>query len=892
MRILGILRLRLRSLFRRAEVEAELHEEFQDYLEREIEAGIAHGFTPTEARLAALRKLGGMARSQEECREVRGILLIEHALQDARYALRTLRKSPGYTVAAVLALTLGIGATTAVFSVVNAVLLKPFSVPDADHLLVLKISGDECCGVSPTKFVYFRTLTDVLQNVSAFYSTVVTYTSLSRSETLPALEVTADTFRSFGMRMLEGRDFAPGEDGPGGPDVAVISETLRRARFKNEPQVLGHVLILNGKPYTVIGVVNETSTIQEFNPGPIPSVFVPFRIDPNTDDQSDYFSVVARQRPGVPLDVLQARLAQSTAAYRRRFPKDLVRGQQFAAISLREALAGDVRPLILMLFGAVALVLLIACANVASLMLARGAGRNREIAVRMAIGAGRGRVVRQLVTESAMLFLLGGTLGSILGFVGMRWLLSLNEYGLPLAGKGGSAVSMDWRVMMFVLTVSLATGVLFGLFPAFQSSRDFGGSLKDSSGRSGTGRHENRVRAAFVVAEVGLAVVLVVGTALLIRSFVAIYKMDRGFETRNIAILRVALTGPKYSRTAAVADTIGHSLDSIRRVPGVAAAGVTFCCVPLEGDADLPFEIVGRPTNDHMDAGWITPTPGYLDALRIPILRGRGFTDRDDIHAPAVALINKAMAEEFWKDEDPLKDRIVLGRQLGGGFSTEPPRQIIGIVGNVRDLELEDRVRPTVYEPIAQIPDAEGAEFFPTSQLSWVIRTQGPPDSSIAAIQRELRETTGLPGVDVHSMEDVVSRSGARRRFGLQLMSIFGSIALALAAIGIYGLMAYTVEQRRREIGIRLALGAEARNVRGMVIKQGLGLAVAGVVSGLAAALGLSQLLQSFLFRVTPHDPIAFGVTPAILTIVALLAVWVPARRASRVDPVEALRHE
>jgi len=312
----------------------------------------------------------------------------------------------------------------------------------------------------------------------------------------------------------------------------------------------------------------------------------------------------------------------------------------------------------------------------------------------------------------------------------------------------------------------------------------------------------------------------------------------------------------------------------------------------LEGEADLPFEIVGRSTIDHADAGWVTASSGFLDAFRVRVVRGRGFTDQDDSRAPAVALINERMAEEYWKNEDPLKDRVVLGHALGGTFAAEPPRQIIGVVGNVRDGDLDDTIRPIVYVPIAQIPDTEGAELFPTTPLSWVVRTEALPDATIRAIQRELRAATDLSSVDLHNMSDVISHSTARRQFSMQLMTMFGAIALALAAIGIYGLMAYSVEQRRREIGIRLALGAQVGSVRRMVLMQVLGLALAGVILGLSAALGLSRLLESFLFRVGPNDPIAFAVTPAVLGAIALLAGWLPARRASRVDPVEALRHE
>ena len=659
--------------------------------------------------------------------------------------------------------------------------------------------------------------------------------------------------------------------------------------------MLGKTISLDGEAHTVIGIVGDISALHAYVP--FSEVYVPFQIDPNSSDQGAYFNVVARLKSGTTLDQARARLRVSTREYRTKFPTDLGPKESFTAKRFREDMVGGHRPLLLVLLGAVSLVLLIACANVANLLLARAASRRREIAIRAAIGAGRGRMIRQLLTESALLSLAGGTLGLLLGYGGIRALLAINTAGLPMVGENGTAVTIDWRVMGFALLISLGTGIVFGLFPALEGSRaDLNAVLKDGSGRLGGGPRQNKARALLVISEVSVAVVLLVGSGLLIRSFAALYAVDPGFDAKNIVTMNVLLTGPKYSKSAGVADAVRTGLEQLRSLPGVVAASAT-CCLPLaQGTYDMNFDIMGRPEkvlSAGQAVGWATVSPGYFEVLKIPVKRGRTFGAGDDGKSPAVVVINERMAQEYWKDGDALGERIAIGRRGGmKELKDEPVRQIIGIVGDIRSEGLDTKPHPIMYVPQAQLPDAENALFSRLLPLAWVVRTRGQPRGLIPAIQEQLRHSTGLPVTDVASMDQVVWADTARQRFAVLLMTVFGSTALLLAAIGIYGLMAYTVEQRTREIGIRMALGAESHQVRNMVVRQGMSLALGGVVAGLAAAWGLARLITSFLFGVRVHDLPVFVAVPIVLCIVALVAVYAPANRASRVNPIDSLRYE
>jgi len=823
-------------------------------------------------------------------------------LQDVTHSIRMFRKSPGFTITALAALALGIGATTAIFSIVNTVLLKPMPVPDPDRFVMLMNTyvsdkGESGSGpaASPAKFAHWRAQSSVLGDVSAYRTGVMNFTGGELAEQLRSMQMSADTFRCWGTPILKGRSFTPEEDLPEGPHVALISQELWQRRFAGDPQILGKSISLSGDSYTVIGVAADNPAWLEF--GPPTQVYVPFQLDPNSRDQGHYFSVTARLKPGVSLKQAQARLQASTGEYRAKFPNALGPKDGFTVSLFRDAIVGDIRTVLLVLLGAVVLVLLIACANVANLLLARATGRRREIAIRAAVGAGRGRMIRQLLTESVLLSVAGGVLGLLLGYVGIRALLAVNTAGLPRVGEDGIAVGMDWRVMGFAVLVSLATGIIFGLLPALQGSRaDLSSVLKESSGRSGTALKQNKARAALVVSEVGLAVILLVGSALLIRTFLALYAVDPGFDTKNVVTMRMSLTGPKYLKSLGVADTIRNGVERVRALPGVEIASAT-CCVPLQGGYGLPFNIVGKPPVDGPysgGGGWSTVSPGFFEVFKIPVKRGRSFNDRDDDKSPPVVVINEAMAKQYWKDGDPLKDRILIG---GGAanmkeLKDEPARQIIGIVGNVRQGALNGDPGPMMYVPQTQLTDAINALNVRLTPVAWVVRTRMEPHSLVPAIREQLRQATGLPISDVRSMDEVVSLSTARQRFNMLLMTVFGSAALLLAAIGIYGLMAYSVEQRRQEIGIRLALGAEAGQVRNMIVRQGMGLALAGVVVGIGVAWALSRLIESLLFGVKARDPLVFAAVPAVLSMVAFLAVWLPANRASRVNPVESLRYE
>ena len=819
--------------------------------------------------------------------------MFESFVRDLKHSLRMFAKSPAFAFAAVAALTLGIGVNTAIFSVVDAVLLKPVAFPEPDRLVVFMNTGPQGSfpAASPAKFQHYREQSDVVQDVAAYRTGVVNYTGGSFPEQLRSGQVTSEFFKLFGAPVALGRTFTADEDRPEGPKVAVLSQRLWGSRFNNDPNVIGRTISLSGEPYTIVGVLGNFH-FEDF--GPSPQVWLPFQLDPNTKDQGHYFQAAGRLKPGVTLDQAKSKLQFSAAEYTRKFPNALQPNAGFTVQPIREVLVRNVKNSLLVLAGAVSFVLLIACANVANLLLARATGRRREIAVRAAIGGSRGRIIRQLLTESLVLSAAGGILGLAFGIAGIRALLSINTAGLPRVGEQGALVGLDWRVVAFTLGVALATGILFGLIPALQSSKaDLTTTLKESSGRSGTGFRQNKARSILVVTEVALALVLLIGSALLIRTAVALAHVDPGFDSSHVLTMRMSLTGPRFLKAEGVAQLVRDGVERLRTVPGVEVASAT-CCVPLQGGYGLPFKIVGRKSDGPFDGGgsWMTVSPGYFEVFKIPVKRGRSFTDHDDSHGPGVVIINEAMAKQFWPKGDPLNERLIIGRGIMREFADEPERQIIGIVGDTRDGGLNNDPNPTMFIPQAQVPDLANALNVRLTPMAWVVRTQGEPHLVSSAVQEQLRQATGLPVTDVRSMNEVVSLSTSRERFNMWLMSVFGVSALVLAAIGIYGLMAYSVEQRTQEIGIRLALGAQAAQVKNMVVFQGMRLAVIGVVIGIGAAFWLARLISTFLFGVTARDPLVFGGVPALLTIVALLAVWIPARRASKVDPMIALRYE
>jgi len=824
---------------------------------------------------------------------------MEAFFKDLKHSLRMFAQSPAFTLAAVAALTLGIGANTAIFSVVNAVLLKPVAMPDSDRVVVFINTSPRGPGgpaASPAKFAHYRQQTDIVEDVSAFNTGVMNYTGGQFPEQLKSARVSADFLKLVGAPFRLGRNFSADEDKPQGRKVAVISRSLLETRLNGDPAIVGKSISLGNEPYTIVGVLN-TFDFREY--GPTPQVWTLFQFDPNSADQGHYFQVMARLKPGVTVQQAYGRMQSSAKDYRDKFPKAIGPNAGFGVLKVQDALVrGDVKSSLFVYLGAVAFVLLIACANVANLLLVRATGRRREIAIRAAIGGSRGRLIRQLLTESVVLSLAGGVLGLFVGWAGIRALLSINTAGLPRVGDAGAMVGLDWSVVAFTVAVSLFTGIVFGLIPAIQSSKtDLTTTLKESSGRSGTGFRQNKMRSTLVVIEVALALVLLIGSALLIRTAMALGHVDPGFDTHNVLTLKMSLKGAQYEKAEAVEQVVRNGVERLKRIPGVVEASAT-CCVPLQGGYGLPFRIVGRPLASdsqgpyHGGAGWMTVSPGYFEVFKIPVKKGRTFNERDTGASTPVVIINEAMAKQYWPNGDPLADKLLIGKGVMREFAAETDRQIVGITADIRSNGLDSDPQPQMWIPQAQIPDLANALNVSLTPISWIVRTQVPPQSLSNAIQESLRETTGLPVTDVESMDAIVSTSVSRQRFNMWVMSVFGGCALLLAAIGIYGLMAYSVEQRTQEIGIRMALGAQAAQVRRMVIGQGMALALTGIVIGLAGAFGLARFITTFLFGVTAKDPAVFTAVPLILAVVSLIAVWLPARRASNVDPLTALRYE
>jgi putative ABC transport system permease protein len=817
---------------------------------------------------------------------------------DLRYAARTLGRNPDFAVMAIAVLALGIGSSTAIFSVVNKVLLEPLPYPDPDRLVQLMATsptGDQSV-VSIPKFINWRDNTSAFQEMAAYdvAGLGINLTEGEFPETLKAARVSADYFRLFGAKIAIGRGFSKVEDGSGGPHVTVISYGLWRRRFGSNVTLVGRTISLDNESYKVIGVLARGFTTD--TPA---DIWLPLQADPSSGDHIGRVRVAARLQPGVTVAEAQKDVNDAMEPFLRKFaPHSISEApilfmEQFTAIPLRDATVGDVRPALYLLTGAVFFVFLISCANAASLLLARGARRTREIAIRAALGAQRKEIIRQLLTESVVLSLAGGGVGLVLGYFGVRELLAISPGDLPRIGANGSAITLNWRVFLFALVVSGFTGIVFGLIPAVNASRaDVSSLVNDSVSQSGMEWRRSRGRSALLIVEMALALVLLVGAGLMIRTFVAKRTVSQGFNEQNVLTLEMSLGGPQFEKTAHVAQLVRYAERRIKSISGVSAVAAAYA-LPLEPSLAMPFIIY---KNDQMlwrwdgAATWRSVSPGYFDAFRIRLLRGRVFIDEDDEHAAGVALINRAMMRKYWPEVDanPIGEFIVIGKGMGQGME-DAPRQIVGVVADVRDAKLD--LDPTVYVPVAQVPDAMNARNNRLSPVTWVVRTTGALPLGTAAIQQELRHvSTGLPLERVRTMHEVIAASSARTEFYVMLLMVFAGIALLLAAVGLYGLMAYSVRQRTLEIGIRMALGAGPDDVRSMVVWQGMRLALLGILIGIPAALALSRVTVSVIFGIKTWDPAVLAIVAFLLGSVALFAAYIPSLRATRVNPADALR--
>ncbi len=882
--MLGRLRRRLRALLFNRAAERELDAELRYHLERETEQNLAAGMTAEEARYAALRGFGGVEQSREQCRDARGVRAVEELCQDLRYGGRMLRKNPGFTLVAVVTLALGIGANTAIFSVVNAVLLKPLPYASPERLVTLwGTAANTGAGNIPFSYLNFtdyKNQAQTLEHVAACDTTEAVLASAdAEPETLSGARVSSDLFPLLGVAPMLGRAFSAEEDRPGGAAVVVISHGLWQRRFSSDPQVVGRQVMLGERSTKVIGVMPRgfTFPVEEETS----DYWVPLAGDPNRTEllsnrHGKFLTIVARLKQGVRFEQAEAEALVIARRLEAQYP-DANTGWRARLVPLQEDIVGGVRPALLILLGAVALVLLIACANVANLLLARAGARAKEVAIRTALGASRARIMRQLLTESLLLSLAGGGLGLLLA----EWLVDVIVAAGPASLPRLADVNLDASVLGFTLLVSILTGLVFGLAPALRASKtDLSEPLKEGGRSSTEGARRNPLRGLLVVSEVALSLMLLIGAGLLIKSFVRLLQTDPGYQTERVLTASLSLSKTKYPEPEQQAAVYQQVLGRVAALPGVEAAGAA-SLLPLGGrDSYNVFQVEGRTpfaAGQEPTVRYQVVSPDYFRAMGIQLRRGRFFTEGDTKGAPQVLIVNEAFARRHFSGEDPVAQRLVIG--------DDPPREIVGVVGSVRHRGLDEEPQPEFYVSYLQAP---------RSRLSLVVRAAANDPAELAAsVRGAIREVEKdqLVG-EVRTMDTLVSHSVAPRRFQMLLLGSFALVALLLAGVGIYGVMAYAVAQRRHEIGVRLALGAQRGDVIRLVVRQGMTPALVGAGVGLIGAFAGTRVIESLLYGVSAGDPIVFVGVSALLLLTALLACYLPARRATGIDPAIALRHE
>jgi predicted permease len=878
----------LRALLRRDREESELDEELRFHVEMEMATHEQRGLDATEARRRALAAFGGVERYKEEVRDARGSGQLERLVLDTRYALRGLRRSPGFTLTAVAALALGIGANTAIFSAIDGIVLKPIPYPDADRVVFLGWdhgNGSRIPALTPLEFDFWRAHSTVFDGVATSRGFTAELNGDAEQPLVHGIRVSDDFFDVVGIRPVIGRAFAPDENEPGGPRTAILSHGFWLRRQGGDSAVLGRQLALGSESYTVVGVMPESFRLVG-SAASSDEVIVPLQFRADPQDLGNNYEVLARMRPGIAEWRVNADLARVAAEFHTAHPElsDPAPGSVYIT-SYREVYTGDFATTLWILLGATLFVLLIACADVANLLLARASGRQREIATRVALGAGRMRIIRQLLTESMALGLLGGGAGLLLGTGSVRALLALVPGSLPRADE----IGLDGRVLVFTLLTSIATAAVFGLASALTATRpDVGAALREG-GRAGESAGRRRVRDLFVAVETGVSLVLLVGAGLLIASFVRLHRIDPGFDARNVVTAMFDRTPGGYDSTGALWRFERQVLDRLRALPEVESAAAT-SVTPLAGQWNLPVTVEGRPDATEGAVQWRAISPAYFQTMHIPLVRGRPFTRADDAGAPDVAIITQSMARHYWPGGDAIGQRILLGVFKGKVSADQParPLEVVGIVGDTRDISLDRAPSRTVYIPQAQVPDDWGLSL-PT----FLVRSRANSHVSREVLTRVVRDAD--PRVRppmIQPLSDLMAGSIDGQRFTMLLMTLFAGLALLLTAIGIYGVIAYTVGRRRQEIGVRMALGARRGDVLLLVVTQAMRPVAIGLGAGVIAALLSSRVLAGMVYGVSVRDPLTFALVLCVLVVVALLAAYLPGRRATRIDPSVTLRAE
>jgi putative ABC transport system permease protein len=878
---------RLLFYVRRDRCSRELEEEMLFHLEMKAQENAEAGMKPEDARYAAQRQFGNQTLLWEVSRDMWGVRSIETLFQDLRYGVRTLLRNPVFTLIAVLTLALGIGANTAIFSVINSVLLRPLPYHEPDR--IFQVLRHPQWGITPTlsatKFLFLHQHNRTFEGLAAYDVLPAGFTLLAGDDAhyVSSLRVSADLFPVLGINPMLGRTFTSADDQPNGARVIVISHSIWKRVFQGDRQIVGRTVTLGSEGHTVVGVMPPG-----FQTRPSAEIWMPFRAVFDASDKANNYMMLGRIKSGVTPEQAQADLDRVLRLMRKDYPDHVDDHETAAVVSYKDRLVGDTKQPLLLLLGAVGFVLLIACANVTNLLLSRAAARSREMSVRAALGAGRFRLIRQLLTESLLLAGAGAALGLLLAHFGLKSLLTLVPDSLPRA----SEIRIDPLALLFTLGVAGAAGIVFGLAPALNAGRlNLANALREGSGRTSGAASTARLRNLLVVSEIALSLILLIGAALLIRTFANLSNENLGFDPQNVLTLRVSMNGPRYLTTAETERFFRQVFERLRQIPGVeSAAYVT--TLPTEICGDLPFQIEGRRENAWGSANYKHVTPDFFRTMAVPLRQGRQIEERDGENAPGVMIINESLARQIFPNESPIGQRITMGGNLGPDFA-DRPREIIGVIGDLKEESVDLPPAPAVYIPLAQRTDRLTRFVNSLGWATFVVKTRQNPLRLEYAVRAAMRAADATQAVShLRTMEDVLSWSLARRQFNMLLLSVFAGLALLLSLIGIYGVISYSVQQRTHEIGIRIALGAQARDVLWLIIRQGLALALIGVTLGLVAAVALTRLMKTLLFGVSATDPLTFTMIAVLLTFVALLACWIPARRAAKVDPIRALRFE
>ena len=881
---------RVGAIFRRTHRDADLEDELRVHLDMLVEENISRGMAPAEARRAARLSLGGQDQIKEAVRDQRGLPFLESLVQDVRFALRMLRKNPGFTAAAVLTLALAIGVTTGIFTVVYGTLLRTLPFPEPSRLVQLSEiyqGHKEDMSVTASQLRRLHDFDRPFAAIAGFTNVHFNVAGSAGAEHVRAMPVSADFLRVLALHPEAGRDFAPEEDTGAGTQVALASHALAVRHFGSAQAAIGQTILLDGNPYTVIGVMPpqfpEAANI--LDGGTLFDLWIPLARVARTVGSGENIDVVARLRPGATWPEVSAATELAKVDFHKEFPGDAGESEHMAFLPLAELVGADLHSYLFTLFGATGFVLLIACANISNLLLARGSSRSREVAVRMALGASRGRLIRQLLTESTVIAVAGGALGFLLAAWTIPLLVAVTPTGSALDPTGIPRIHdirVDGIILVFAVVISLLTGALFGIVPAFSAGNaDLTLDLKEGSVSAGTGRRRARLRQGLVAAEFALSLVLLTGAGLMIATCARLLGTNPGFDPHHVLTLEFWLDGSSYDTTPKVAAFYDEIERKVSAIPGVQSAGIVGAGLPLERGGNEPVRIPGQTVR--FAPNYREASPGYFRAMGMPLLQGRGILDSDTADSNHVVVINEAFIRNFLKGPNPIGVHV---------YVADVPYEVVGVVADAKS-NLDQVARPAVFVPSAQTTYGVSALFEGWFPRHLAVRTSGDPLALSRAVRDAFRSVdSSIPIGATVSMDQMMSRSVALRSFIMFLLSLFAGLALILAAIGIYGVISYSVSQRTREIGIRIALGAHPSAILSMMLAQGLKLVVAGAAVGLIAAFMLVKLLQDLLFGVTMRDPLIFLLAAAVLVAVSLAACLIPARRAMRVDPVSAMRYE